>query len=126
MNNKKGLKKAFEDFWISLIHSDVKKLDELILDEYTGFTLNGTIERKKDILFHFKPGGIQLTRYEVADIEYDVFSDIGIVSGKGIIAGSFDGYAFKHDVLFIDIFRYIDDMWRYFKSQVTEIQAKEE
>lgn len=71
----------------------------------------------------FKPGRIKISKYEVSGIAYEVFSEIGIVSGKGFIAGSYENHEFHHQVLFIDIFKYIDDSWRYFKSQVTEIQS---
>jgi hypothetical protein len=85
--------------------------------------LNGTIEKKDDILEHFKPGCIKLSQYEVAGIACELFSEIGIVSGQGIIDGSYENHEFSHKVLFTDIFKYVDDSWRYFKSQVTEIQS---
>lgn len=123
MNNKENLVKAFEDLKEALKTCKVQKLKQIILDEYRGFTLNGTIEIKEDILAHFKPGCIELSKYEVSDIAYEVFSEIGIVSGEGFIAGSYENHEFHHKVLFIDIFKYINNSWRYFKSQVTEIQS---
>ena len=123
MNNKDDLIKAFEDLKEALRTCNVQKLRQIILDDYRGFTLNGTIEIKEDILVHFKPDCIKLSKYEVSDIGYEVYSEIGIVSGKGFIAGSYEDHEFHHKVLFIDIFKYINNRWRYFKSQVTEIQS---
>jgi len=123
MNNKEDLLKAFDDMKKALMTCNQDKLREMILDDYSGFTLNGIIETKDNILAHFKPGGIKLSKYEVSEIEYEVFAEIGIVSGKGILAGSYEEYEFQHKVLFTDIFKYINDDWRYFKSQVTEIQS---
>ena len=123
MNNKENLIEAFEDLRDALKTSNVQKLKQIILDDYRGFTLNGTIEIKDDILVHFKPGCIKLSKYEVSEIAYEIFSEIGIVSGKGFIAGSYEDNEFHHMVLFTDIFKYIDGSWRYFKSQTTEIQS---
>ncbi len=121
MDKEIVLSNAFEALKKALQDSDVEKLDEIILDDYQGFTLNGTIERKQDILSSFKPGMVKITRYEVFDVQYEVFSEIGIVSGSGFIAGTFEEYSFQHQVLFMDLFKNIDGHWRYYKSQVTEI-----
>ena len=124
MNNKENLIKTFENLREALKTCNVQELKKNILEEYRGFTLNGTIEVKDDILMYFKPGGIKLLKYEVLEVDYEVFSEIGIVSGKGVIAGSYEEHPFQHAVLFVDIFIYVNDNWRYFKSQVTEIQSE--
>ena len=116
MNNKENLIKTFENLREALKTCNVQELKKIILEEYRGFTLNGTIEVKDDILMYFKPGGIKLLKYEVLEVDYEVFSEIGIVSGKGVIAGSYEEHQFQHAVLFVDIFKYVNDNWRYFKS----------
>ena len=123
MNKKENLVKTFEDFKEALIKCDEQKLKQIISDEYTGFSLNGTIEIKEDILMHYKPGCVNVSKYEVSDISYEVFSEIGIVTGRGYIAGSYEAHEFHHKVLFTDIFKYVNNSWRYFKSQVTEIRS---
>ena len=124
MKNTEGLINAFEELKHALRTCNVGKLDEIILDRYRGFSLNGTIEVKDDILMYFKPGGIRISKYEVSEVDYEVFSDIGIVSGRGSITGSYEDHKFQHKVLFIDIFKYVNDSWKYFKSQVTETQSE--
>jgi hypothetical protein len=124
MKNTEGLINAFEELKHALISCSTGKLEEMILKDYRGFSLHGTIEVKDDILMYFRPGGIRLSTYEVSEVEYEIFSDIGIVSGKGVIEGSFEEFKFQHKVLFIDIFKYVDDNWKYFKSQVTEIRTE--
>ena len=123
MKNKENLIKAFEDLREALKTCNVERLRQIISDEYRGFSLNGSIEIKDDILMHFKPGCIKLSKYEVSETAYEVFSEIGIISGKGFIAGSYGNHEFHHKVLFTDIFIYTDDSWKYFKSQVTEIPS---
>ncbi len=123
MNNREGLSKVFEDLKKALRKCSVQELKELILDDYKGFSLHGTIETKEDILEHFKPGGISISEYSVEDVEYEVIDNVGIVSGKGTIAGSYNEFEFHHNVLFTDIFKYVNENWRYYKSQVTEIRS---
>ena len=121
MKNKEGLIQAFDHIKQALKTNNTDALDRLIVDEYRGFTLNGTVETKADILKYFKPGLITLARYELLEVKYEVFSEIGLVSGKGYISGSFQEDEFQHTVYFTDIFRYEEDGWRYYRSQVTEV-----
>jgi len=124
MKNTEGLIIAFEELKNALRACNLGKLEEIILEDYRGFSLHGTIEIKDDILMYFKPGYIKLSKYKVLEVEYEVFSEIGIVSGKGVIEGSYEEHKFKHKVIFVDIFKYENDNWRYFKSQVTETQSE--
>lgn len=121
MNKKDELIRTYEGIRAALRNCDQEALKALILDDYKGFSLNGTIDTKEIILQHFKPGGVVITKDEVEDLEVEVFESIGLVSGKGRIEGKYGEFSFKHHVLFIDIFRYIRDEWKYYKSQVTEI-----
>jgi len=124
MNNIKGLSEIFEELKKAFKTCNVQELEKLVLDDYKGFSLHGTIETKKDILENFKPGIISISEYLVEDIEYALFANIGIVSGKGTISGSYNKYEFQHNVLFTDIFKYVNENWRYYKSQVTEIKSE--
>lgn len=121
MRNREGLLKAFEELIEALKNCNSSKLEKIISDDYSGFGLQGTIEDKENIIQHFKPGGIKLSKYDVEELKYEVLDNVGLVSGIGIIAGSYGTYEFKHTVLFTDIFKYTGGVWKYYKSQVTEI-----
>jgi|SRR3989339_640246 len=123
MRNREGLLKAFEELKEALKNCNSSKLEKIISDDYSGFGLQGTIENKENILHHFKPGGIKLSRYDVEDLKYEVLDNVGLVSGRGIIAGSYGVYEFNHKVLFTDIFKYTGGVWKYYKSQATEITS---
>lgn len=123
MNNKKGLSVIFEELKNALRICNVQELDKIVSDDYKGFSLHGTIETKKDILENFSPGIISLSEYLVEEIEFEVFSNIGIISGKGTISGSYNNFEFQHNVLFTDIFKYVNESWKYYKSQTTEIKS---
>jgi hypothetical protein len=123
MRNEKALLVVFEELKEALIECNVNKLEKLISDDYQGFSLNGTIESKEIILQTFKPGSISLSVYSVEDIKIEMSSSFGIITGKGRIEGRYGEYEFQHDVLFTDIFKFINDSWQYYKSQATEIKS---
>ena len=123
MRNEKTLLSVFEELKNALIKCDENRLNEIISDDYQGFSLHGTIENKEIILQTFKQGSIELTKYTTSDIQYEMTNDLGIISGKGSIEGIFGGNKFQHEVLFTDIFKYVNDKWKYYKSQATEIAS---
>lgn len=123
MRNEKTLLAAFEELKKALIACNVKNLEKLISDDYEGFSLHGTIDSKEIILQTFKPGNISLSEYSVENIKCEMSNSIGIITGKGRIEGRYDEYEFQHEVLFTDIFKFINDSWQYYKSQVTEIKS---
>jgi hypothetical protein len=123
MRNEKTLLSVFEELKNALIKCDEKRLGEIVSDDYQGFSLHGTIENKEIILQTFKPGSIELTKYTTSDIQYEMTNDLGIISGKGSIEGIYGGNKFQHEVLFTDIFKYVNDKWKYYKSQATEITS---
>ena len=121
MSKEKQLLSVFEELREALIKCDENKLGWLISDEYQGFSLNGTIENKESVLQAYKPGCVKLYKYTVESMNCEVSADFGIIAGKGSIEGKYDEYDFQHEVLFIDIFKFIDGRWQYYKSQTTEI-----
>ena len=123
MRNEKALLAVFEELKEALIECNLNTLDKLISDDYQGFSLHGTIESKEIILETFKPGSISLSEYSVEDIKCEMSGSIGIITGRGRIEGRFGEYEFQHEVLFTDIFKFMNDSWQYYKSQVTEIKS---
>jgi len=123
MGNEKTLLAVFEELKEALIECNVNILEKIISDDYQGFSLNGTIESKENILQTFKPGSISLSEYSVEDIKCEMSNSFGIITGKGRIEGRYGEYEFQHDVLFTDIFKFMNDNWQYYKSQVTEIKS---
>lgn len=123
MKDIEGLKAASEELKDCLKKSDTARLNELISDGYRGFSLNGTIETKKEIIECYAPGNVIISEYSVEDVSYEISGGLGIVSGKGFIAGSFNEYKFSHNVLFTDIFKYEGNSWKYYRSHETEIKS---
>lgn len=121
MNKKDELILTFNELRAALQNNDSNKLSEIISEEYKGISLHGTLETKADILNSFKPGGVILTDYNAEETEFEISDNLGIFTGKGFVAGRFQEFVFEHHVLFTDIFKYYDSGWKYYKSQVTEI-----
>ena len=123
MNNNEDLINVFNKIKKALNENDIVTLDELISEDYVGFSLNGTVETKEDILTNFKPGAVILTEYSVEEINFEQFESIGIIYGKGFIAGKLQDINFEHYILFTDIFKVVAGKWKYYKSQNTEIHS---
>ena len=123
MSKEKQLLSVFEELREALIKCNQSKLIELVSDEYQGFSLNGTIENKEIVLETYKPGCIKLSQYHTEDMKCEVSSDLGIITGKGSIEGIYREFDFQHEVLFTDIFKFINERWQYYRSQVTEIKS---
>lgn len=123
MHKKDELKTTFINLINALKENDTNALDYIVSNDYKGFSIHGTIETKNDILNSYGVKGVVLSEYSVEDIEFDQIGDVGIISGKGLIAGIFEEFDFRHKVLFIDIFKFDNSSWKYYKSQVTEINS---
>lgn len=123
MGEVEGLKAVCQELKAALKHCDSQAIDRIVADDYCGISVYGTFESKRDILDGFRPELLNITEYTVKDEKVEVFADIGIVSGRGSISGSFQDARFCHHVLFTDIFKYTETGWKYYKSQATEIKA---
>ena len=123
MSNEKNVLSVFKELRAAIMECNQKELDRIISDDYQGFSLNGTVEDKELILQTFKPGLIKISKYAVEDIECEVSNHFAILTGKGKIEGKYGESEFRHEVLFTDIFKYVNQSWQYYKSQATEIQS---
>ena len=123
MSKEKQLLFVFEELREALMECNQSKLIDLVANEYQGYSLNGTIENKEIVLQTYKPGYIKLSKYIVEDINCEVSGGFGIITGKGRIEGRYGEYDFQHEVLFTDIFKFINEGWQYYKSQSTEIKS---
>lgn len=123
MSSEQSLKDVFNSIKESLLTNNVIQLNNLISEDYIGFSLHGTIESKSDIIKSFKPNSVKLSVYSVEDMSIEIFKNIGVITGKGIISGKYQSFEFHHNVLFTDIFKLVKGNWKYYKSQVTEIRS---
>lgn len=121
--DRDGLLAAFRSVREALLSNDLESLSELYAEDFRSHSLRGDVEGREEVLEAFKPGGVRLDMFEVEGITAEVFGEVGVLTGLGLISGVFDGAEFRHRVRFVDIFLRRSGRWRYRFSQSTEIEA---
>lgn len=117
---------CFNRFRDALMACDTATLDELLADDYRGYSLRGEAEGREVILDAYRPGVTSLEQWEVSDLEVAVFPPVGIVTGTGYVAGNWKGIPWSHDLRFCDIFLKRDGDWCLYLSQATPIDSEAE
>ena len=112
---------AFDKFKDALLSNEVKALDMLIADEYVGFDPYGAPQDKEMILDAYKPGAVKIDKYDSEDVEARVIGEVGIITGKGYIYGTFGGSEFEHSLRFLDLYVCREGKWQLYMSQITPL-----
>ena len=108
----------------ALFACDGHAIAELIADDYRAIDLRGQRETRDSILDVYRPGGVKLEAYDVSEQEFDVFTDVGVITGRGFIRGRFGEHLFEHHVRFTDFYIRRDSRWQLFLSQTTTIEGE--
>lgn len=124
MDAKENLLAAFQELRGALLTNDVEKLEQLIARDYIGYDLHGNPQDVKITLEAYQPGLSNLDKYDVEDIEVRIIGDVGIITGKGYVHGTFAEFEFEHSLRFMDIYILRDGRWQFYLSQVTPLPAK--
>jgi hypothetical protein len=123
MNERVLLLETFERLRKALFDCDVESLRELIAEDYIGYDPSGNPQNLAMTLEVYKPGGAKLDRYDVEELDVRIVGEIGIMSGKGYIHGTFADAEFEHDLRFLDLYILRDGAWSLYLSQVTPLAA---
>jgi ketosteroid isomerase-like protein len=121
MTGRKEILDVFNQLRDALISCDQDSLQRIYAEDYKGFNIRGEEETRDLVFRYYRPGGVQLSRYETSDLDVRVVGETGIVTGLGKIEGSYEGYTFTHSLRFMDIFIHRDGRWQYYLSHATEI-----
>ena len=113
---------AFNALRKALMTCNAAGLEELYHDDYRGFNIRGGVDGRELVLQTFKPGGVKLEKYDVKEMDIKVINNVGMVTGRGYISGSYGDHKFEHHVRFLDIFIREAPNWYYYMSQATEIK----
>ena len=116
-----ALLETFDKFREALLNNDVQMLAMLMAEEYVGFDPSGKRQDKSISVEAYKPGGVDLDRYDTEEVEHVVIGSVGIITGKGYIHGSFAEDEFEHDLRFLDLYVYREGRWQLYMSQVTPL-----
>ena len=121
MTPKEEVLQACNKFKDALFDGDYDSLNELLCQDYRSFNLAGQVEYRDLVLEVYGKNKVQLDKFDVSDMNIDVFENIGIVTGKGYIRGRFKNEVWEHDLRFCDIYVKRESKWQLFFSQGTPI-----
>ena len=126
MNRQQTLVAAFDEFRDALFASDVEVLDRILAADYRGYNLQGHFEGREVVLEGYAPGAVVLEVFDVAELHVDVVGDVGMLTGKGYVAGSFEGEPWEHHLRFCDIYLDREGAWELFLSQATPMEPDQD
>jgi ketosteroid isomerase-like protein len=112
---------CFNAFRDALMTNDLETLDGLMTPDYRSFNLRGVLEGREVVLEAYGAGDVQLNVWEVTDLQVEVFSEVGVLTGKGFIAGTWQGNEWSHHLRFLDIYRKTHGSWQLHLSQSTPL-----
>ena len=117
--SKDALLSVFNRFRDALFACDTATLDTLLARDYRSYNLRGELEDREVVLDAYRPGAATLTEFEVHELEIEVFSEVGIITGKGYVAGTWAGESWCHHLRFCDVYVNRDGRWQLFLSHAT-------
>jgi hypothetical protein len=120
MSTKDELLEAFHRFQDALVANDTDTLDRLMAPDYRGFSLRGELEDRDAVLEAWKPGGVCMNEVHYRSLEADIRGEIGILTGRGSVAGTFRGQPWGHDLHFCDLYIRTSQGWRILLSHSVE------
>ncbi len=123
MSDRTGLLETLDKFREALFANDVTTLNLLMAEEYVGYDPLGNPQDKDMSLDAYQPGAVKLDKYDVENVESRVIGEVGIITGKGYIHGTFAGSEFEHNLRFLDLYIHREGRWQLYLSQVTPVRA---
>jgi len=120
--SKEAVLSVFHEFRDALFAQDTRTLDALLAEEYRSYNLRGELEDRDVVLTVYSPGGAVLKEFQVEELQIDVFSEVGIVTGKGYVEGTWEGQPWSHYLRFMDVYVHSDGRWKILLSQATPME----
>jgi ketosteroid isomerase-like protein len=120
--SKEALLAAFHRFRDALFACDTGTLDALLADDYRSYNIRGELENRHAVLNAYRPGLAELTDFEISELRIEVFSEVGIITGRGHVAGRWGGEPWSHHLHFCDIYVNRDGRWQVLLSHATPLE----
>ena len=102
---------------------DFEKLTDLVADSYIGFDENGERIGKSGLIRQFKDPSLKFDVHEVSELEYRVYGEMGIATGKVKLKGTFAEAEFQGNYIFTDVCVRQGGQWKVVLSQMTGIPS---
>jgi ketosteroid isomerase-like protein len=122
MTTRAELLSAFEAFADALKACDTHALDRLMASDYRSYNLRGYLEERDVVLDAYAPGVTKLEEWETDELQVEIFPDVGIITGRGFLAGSSQGQPWSHHLRFVDVWVLRGERWRLLISQATPME----
>jgi hypothetical protein len=122
MTRQDTLVAVFHEFRDALFASDVEVLDRILAADYRGYNLQGHLEGREVVLEAYAPGAVSLEVFDVEELQVDLVGEVGMLTGKGYIAGSYAGEPWQHHLRFCDIYLDREGAWELFLAQATPME----
>ena len=121
MKDETAVLACFNAFRDALMANDTEGLDALMTPAYRSYNLRGGLEGRESVLEVYGSGDTTLDVWEVSDLQVEVFSEIGILTGRGFISGTWQGEGWSHHLRFFDVYIKKDQTWHLHLSQATPL-----
>lgn len=102
---------------------DYEALAEMVADSYIGFDENGERIGKSTLIQQFKDPSLKFDVHEVSELEYRVYGEMGIATGKVTLKGRYAEAEFQGNYIFTDVCVRQDGQWQVVLSQMTPIPS---
>jgi ketosteroid isomerase-like protein len=122
-NDEQEVRAAFEKARTAMFAGDREALESLFAEDYRSVSIHGTASGREEVLATFGMGLVLLERFDATDLTVRIDGNTGILRGEGIVAGSFAGQTFEHQVRFCDIYERSNGRWQIVFSQMTEVRG---
>lgn len=106
----------------ALFACDTETLETLLAEDFRSYNLRGELEDRTVVLEAYRPGVTELTDYEVTDLQVEVFTEVGILTGKGYVAGTWKGHPWSHHLRFCDVYVLRNGTWKILLSHATPME----
>ncbi len=121
MSKEDEVREAFDAFQNALASNDVPALDWLMAPDYRGYSLRGELEERQAVLDAWGSSALSMDESRYEEVHIDVRGEVGIVTGRGFVSGTFDGTGWEHYVHFCDLYVHSSVGWQILLSHSVEV-----
>ena len=112
-----ALKQLERDWSAAQKARDIDKLSQIIADDWSGLSTDGTRATKKDFLSDVKSGSNKLETFEMGPMDVKVIGTIAIVQGSDTEKSSSKGKDTSGKWVWMDVFVNREGKWQAVRSQ---------
>ncbi|MFP5237498.1 MAG: nuclear transport factor 2 family protein [Acidobacteriota bacterium] len=117
-----------EDLWQeAVLHRNVQALDNLLADDYTAITANGTLQSKEQTLENLRDGAVRFNSIEVTDRKVRFYGHTALVTSKAVVQGTTPEGELSGDYRYTRVYvRDAHGNWKIVSFEVSQIRTPDE